>query len=194
MSARPHVVIVGAGATGAAFALQAARHGFDVTCLERGYWSPFNASPTTGADWESRRVRDRSPNPNVRRLPEDYPILDDTSPISPAIFNGVGGSTVLWSAHVPRFRPSDFRVRSLDGVGFDWPITYWDLAPYYELNDKIVGVSGRHGDPGNPPRTPRQTKPVPLGLAGRKVVDALERLGWHWWPTDGQILMEDYDG
>lgn len=194
MSSRPHVLVVGAGATGAAFAWQAARHGFDVTCLERGYWSPPVASPTTNYDWESRRIRDRSPNPNVRRLPEDYPILDDTSPIKPAIYNGVGGSTVMWSAHVPRFRPSDFRVRSLDGVGADWPITYWDLAPYYELNDRIVGVSGRHGDPGNPPRTPRQTRPVPLGKAGRHVAEALERLGWHWWPTDGQILMDEYDG
>lgn len=139
-------------------------------------------------------MRDRSPNPNVRRLPEDYPILDDTSPIKPAIFNGVGGSTILWSAHVPRFRPSDFRVRSLDGVGADWPLTYWDLAPYYEMNDRVVGVSGRHGDPGNPPRTPRQTPPVPLGGAGRRIAAALDRLGWHWWPTDGQILTAAYDG
>ena len=194
MDRRPRVVVVGAGATGAALSWRAAEAGLDVTCLERGYWTPPVASPTTAPDWEARRVRDRSPNPNVRRLPEDYPILDDTSPIKPAIFNGVGGSTILWSAHVPRFRPSDFRVRTLDGVGADWPITYWDLAPYYELNDRIVGVSGRHGDPGNPPRTPRQTPPVPLGRAGRQVAEALNRLGWHWWPTDGQILTADYDG
>lgn len=194
MTDRPRALVVGAGATGAAFAWRAASQGWDVTCLERGYWQPPTSIPTTGSDWESRRVRDRSPNPNVRGLPEDYPILDDTSPIKPAIFNGVGGSTVMWSAHVPRFRPSDFRVHSLDGVGCDWPISYWDLAPYYEMNDRIVGVSGRHGDPGNPPRTPRQTRPVPLGGAGRKVADALERLGWHWWPTDGQILTEPYDG
>lgn len=194
MSDRPRVLIVGAGATGAAFAWRAATGGCEVTCLERGFWNPPVSTPTTGSDWEVRRLRDRSPNPNVRRLPEDYPILDDTSPIKPAIFNGVGGSTILWSAHVPRFRPSDFRVRTLDGVGADWPITYWDLAPYYELNDRIVGVSGRAGDPGNPPRTPRQTPPVALGTAGRRVADALDRLGWHWWPTDGQILTEPYDG
>jgi len=114
--------------------------------------------------------------------------------IKPATFNGVGGSTVLWSAHAPRFRPSDFRVESLDGVGADWPISYWDLAPYYELNDRIVGVSGRSGDPGNPPRTPRQTPPVPLGDAGTRVGAALNRLGWHWWPTDGQLLTEPYNG
>ena len=104
MSERPRVLIVGAGATGAAFAWRAASAGLDVTCLERGRWNPPVSTPSTGPDWEWRRLRDRSPNPNIRRLPEDYPILDDTSPIKPAIFNGVGGSTILWSAHVPRFR------------------------------------------------------------------------------------------
>lgn len=194
MITSPHVVIVGAGATGAAFAWRAATAGIKVTCLERGHWAPDIAVPSTRSDWEIKRLRSHSANPNIRRLPEDYPILDDTSLIKPAIFNGVGGSTILWSAHVPRFRPSDFKVKTLDGVGADWPVDYWDLAPYYELNDRLVGVSGLHGDPGNPPRTPRQSRPVPLGAAGRKVADALDRLGWHWWPPDGQILTEPYDG
>jgi len=98
---------------------------------------------------------------------------------------------VLWSAHAPRMHPSDFRVRSLDGVGVDWPISYWDLAPYYELNDRVSGISGRHGDPANPPRTPRTTPPVPLGPAGHRVADALDALGWALVAPDGQILTED---
>lgn len=118
-------------------------------------------------------------------------MLADTSPIQPQMFNGVGGSTVLWSAHVPRFRPSDFRVRTLDGIGNDWPLSYWDLAPYYEVNDRISGVSGLAGDPGNPPRTKRTTPPVPLGRGGVKLAAAFEELGWHWWPSDGQVLTRD---
>ncbi len=194
MTSSASVLVIGAGATGAAVSWRLASSGMTVTCLDRGHWQPQISSPVTDRHWESTRLRERSPNPNVRQLPEDYPILDDTSPIKPAVFNGVGGSTVLWSAHAPRFRPSDFRVRTLDGVGADWPISYWDLAPYYELNDHVVGVSGRHGDPGNPPRTPRTTPPVALGPAGRHVAGALNRLGWHWWPTDGQILTEDWNG
>ena len=193
-SAKTRVVIVGAGATGAAFAWRAAAAGMDVVCLERGHWTPPASTPSTRADWEVQRLTSRSANPNIRKGVADYPIMDDTSAIKPAIYNGVGGSTVLWSAHAPRFRPSDFRVHSLDGVGADWPITYWDIAPYYEMNDDIVGVSGRSGDPGNPPRTPRQTPPVPLGGAGKRVAAALNQLGWHWWPTDGQILTEPRNG
>lgn len=187
-------LVIGSGASGAAFSWRLASLGWEVTCLERGHWTPDLSTPQAARDWELHRFTDRSPNPNVRRAPSDYTIFDDTSIIKPAIYNGVGGSTVLWSAHVPRFRPSDFKVRTLDGVGCDWPITYWDLAPYYELNDEVVGVSGRHGDPANPPRTPRQTPPVPLGVAGRRVVEALERLGWMWWPTDGQINTAPYGG
>ena len=63
-----------------------------------------------------------------------------------------------------RFRPSDFRVRSLDGVAEDWPISYDDLAPYYEENDRIMkdcirrersmtaggGMAGLPADGGDP--------------------------------------------
>lgn len=185
------VVVIGAGAGGAACAWRLREAGLSVVCLDRGYWHPPASAPQGQPDWEGRRLRDRAPNPNVRRSAEDYPVLADSSPIQPQMFNGVGGSTVLWSAHTPRFRPSDFKVRSLDGVGNDWPIDYWDLAPYYEINDRISGVSGLAGDPGNPPRTPRTTPPVPLGPGGHRLAAAFEELGWHWWPTDGQVITRD---
>ena len=43
-------------------------------------------------------------------------------------------------AHWPRMRPSDFRTKTLDGVGDDWPVDYYDLEPFYEINDRNVGV------------------------------------------------------
>lgn len=188
---RTDVIVVGAGASGAALTWRLARAGVKVTCLERGRWHAPEEAPQHRDDYEGVRLRSRAPNPNHRQLAEDYPVLEDRTPIKPLMFNGVGGSTVLWSAHAPRMHPSDFRVRTLDGVAVDWPISYWDLAPYYELNDKMSGVSGKHGDPANPPRTPRTTPPVPLGLAGHKLASAFDALGWHWWPADGQILTED---
>ena len=59
-------------------------------------------------DWELSRLSYMSPDPNVRGLPQDYPVNDDDSPIAPLMHNAVGGSTIHWSAHFPRFRPSDF--------------------------------------------------------------------------------------
>ena len=57
-------------------------------------------------------------------------------------FNAVGGSTIMYTAHWPRLHPSDFRVKTLDGVADDWPIDYDTLAPFFEENDRMMGVSG----------------------------------------------------
>lgn len=179
------VVVVGAGASGAAFSWAVSGDsGLRVVCLDRGRWPDPFSYPTSDPAWEVRRQHDANPNPNIRRADTDYPIDDTDTPIKPILWNGVGGSTVMWSAHFPRFHPSDFRVRSLDGVADDWPITYEDLEPYYELNDEMTGVAGINGDPANPARRPRQTPPVPLGRPGSRLAAAFDRLGWHWWPSD----------
>jgi len=186
------VVIVGAGASGGAAAWRLARAGFKVTCLEQGGWIDPDATPSLRPDWEIARQTTHHPNPNVRAAPQDYPVDDTEAAIKPFLYNAVGGSTILWGAHFPRFRPSDFRTKTLDGVGDDWPISYEDLAPYYEENDRMMGVSGLAGDPGNPPRDNRQMPPVPLGRAGKRMARAFDQLDWHWWPADVAINTEPY--
>lgn len=192
--ATPHddVLIVGAGASGAAVAWRLASAGLRVTCLEQGDWVTYENAPSLRPDWEIARQTTHHPNPNVRRNRVDYPVDDTDAAIKPFVYNAVGGSTILWGAHFPRFRPSDFKTRTLDGVGDDWPIDYADLAPYYEENDRIMGVSGLAGDPGNPQRGPRPMKPIPLGEGGRRMAQAFDRLGWHWWPCDVAINSEPY--
>ena len=186
------VLIVGAGASGAAAAWRLARAGLRVTCLEQGDWVSYADTPSLHPEWEIARQTTHHPNPNVRKGPSDYPVDDADAAIKPFLYNAVGGSTILWGAHFPRFRPSDFRTRTLDGVGDDWPICYEDLAPYYEQNDRMMGVSGRNGDPGNPPRGPRQMPPLAPGRAGERMAAAFDRLGWHWWPADVAINSAPY--
>ena len=142
------VLIIGAGASGAAVAWSLAETKMHILCLEQGGWMNPAAYPSTGRDWEARFFGDFSPSPNIRARPEDYPINDDNSPIKIVNFNGVGGGTVMYTAHFPRLHPSDFRVRSLDGVADDWPIDYDVLVPFFEENDRMMGVSGLAGDPG----------------------------------------------
>ncbi len=188
------VLVVGAGPSGGAFSWRLARAGVKVVCLDRGYRVAPEDYPTDQPDWESRRLRDFNPNPNVRGLPQDYPVDDEDSPIKPLMFCGVGGSTIMWSAASPRFHPSDFRVRTLDGVADDWPLSYEELAGYYDLCDRMVGVGGISGDPANPPRPERSTPPLPLGEGGERMARAYDRLGWHWWPVDGAIISRSYRG
>ena len=186
----PDVLIIGAGASGAAAAWYLAGHGFRVTCLEQGGW--FKADGQLGLDWESRRFGDLNPDPNVRRNVWDYPINNRESAITPLMVNGVGGSTVMWGAHFPRYHPSDFRTRTLDGVGDDWPLSYAELEPWYDLNDRMIGVAGLAGDPAFPPKPPRPLPPVAIGRSGRTVAAGFDRLGWHWWPSDGAIVTRPY--
>jgi choline dehydrogenase-like flavoprotein len=188
------VLVIGAGAAGAAVAWRLAQAGIGVTCLEQGDWIAAQAYPHWLADWELHRQTDWNPDPNQRGLPQDYPVNDAGSPIAPLMYNAVGGSTIHWSAHFPRFRPSDFRVRSLDGVADDWPIDYATLEPFFDLNDRMMGVAGITGDPAYPPKSPRQTPPIPLDTLGATVARGFDRLGWHWWPSDSAILTRDYDG
>ncbi len=187
-------LVIGAGASGGAFAWSLASAGFDVMCLEQGDWVDPKTYTSTLQDWEVHRLTDFSADPNVRAQPQDYPVNNQDSPIAPLMYNAVGGSTIHWSAHFPRFRPSDFRVRSLDGVADDWPLSYYDLEPYFDLNDRMIGVAGTNGDPANPPRSPRQTPPVPVGRLGEKVIEGFDNLGWHWWPSDSAVLTAPYDG
>jgi choline dehydrogenase-like flavoprotein len=63
----------------------------------------------------------------------------------------LGGRTNHWGRISLRYGPDDFRRRSLDGLGDDWPIGYDDLAPYYDRIDRLIGIFGsREGLPNDP--------------------------------------------
>jgi choline dehydrogenase-like flavoprotein len=55
---------------------------------------------------------------------------------------GFGGSSNCWSASVPRMLPNDFRTKTLYGVGYDWPVSYEDLASYYDEVEDVMSASG----------------------------------------------------
>ena len=187
------VLIIGAGASGAAFAWSIAETGMKVLCLEQGPWVRQQDFPTNGLDWEKRSMGEYSPDPNVRGLPADYPVNSQDSPITPVLYNAVGGSTILWSAHFPRLRPGDFTVGSDDGVADDWPVRYQDLETHFATNDRMMGVSGMAGDPAYPYHQP-PLPALPLGRGGNRIARGFEALGWHWWPSDSAITSREYDG
>ena len=187
------VLIVGAGASGAAFAWSLAETRMRIVCLEQGGWMDPAKYPSTGLDWEARGAGEFGLSPNGRGRREDYPINDDDSPIKVSNFNAVGGSTILYAAHFPRLHPSDFRVRTLDGVADDWPLDYATLEPWYDLNAEMMGVAGLAGDPAYPPKEP-PLPPVPLGKLGDTLARGFDRLGWHWWPSDSAIATREHAG
>jgi choline dehydrogenase-like flavoprotein len=78
-------------------------------------------------------------------------------------------------------------------VAEDWPIDYDTLAPFFAENDRMMGVSGLSGDPAFPPTEPPMP-PLPLGRSGARLAKAMNKLGWHWWPSDTTVATVDYEG
>lgn len=163
-----------------------AEAGFSVVCLEQGDYPDYTLTRHETEDFELARGRHFGWNPNERRNPADYPVNDAESDVAALMWNGVGGSTVLYAAAWHRLKPSDFRVRTLDGVADDWPIAYEDLAPFYDRVDVDFSVSGVGGDPAYPPfEVP--LPPFPFGALERRMFAAFDRLGWHLWPGSNAI-------
>lgn len=193
MAPEVDVLIIGAGASGAAAAWNLSNLNLKIVCLEQGeHTNPANY-PSTKIGWELFKNNEYHVSPNVRKLKSDYPINDSSSPIAIANYNAVGGSTILYSGHFPRFHPSDFKVKSLDGVADDWPLDYNELEPFYDLNDKMTGVSGLSGDPAYPPIEIYQ-QAIPLGKLGETMGNGFNKLGWHWWPSYSAIITREIHG
>ena len=187
------VLVIGAGASGAAVLWSLLETRMKFLCLEQGSRISDMDFPSRSEDYELARYGRFSCDPNVRRLKQDYPINSDASCITPVNWNGVGGSTINFLAHWPRMKPSDFRTRSLDGVAQDWPVDYGRLEPFYEMNDRNVGASGLAGNPAYPPYS-LDLPPIPIGQLGQTLARGFNRMGWHWWPSDVAILSRDHDG
>jgi choline dehydrogenase-like flavoprotein len=187
------VLIIGAGASGAAIAWSLLETRMRILCLEQGPRFDEEDFPSRDGDYELARYGKFSCDPNVRGLKQDYPINVEDSCITPVNFNAVGGSTVNFLGHWPRMKPSDFRTHSLDGVGADWPGDYETLAPFYDMNDRNTGVSGLGGNPAYPDYSP-ELPPIPIGKLGQTLAKGFNEKGYHWWPSDVSILSQDHDG
>jgi choline dehydrogenase-like flavoprotein len=83
----------------------------------------------------------------------------------------LGGRTNHWGRISLRNGPYDFKPRERDGLGFDWPISYEDLAPYYDKVEKLIGVYGENDGMENTPNSPEGCLlPAPPGRAGEQLI------------------------
>ena len=94
----------------------------------------------------------------------------------------VGGLAMHWGGVTPRFSPEDFKVRSLYGVGHDWPISYEELDPWYQEAEIRLGVAGEQGPPELDPRgKPFPLAPIPLTYNLLRLREWTDRAGVPMW-------------
>ena len=160
------LVIVGCGAGGSVLLQRLARDGWKVAALDAGpFWDP-------DTNWVSDEAGSHHlywTDPRVITGSDPVPMGSNNSG------RGVGGSMVHYAGYTPRFHPSDFITRTLDGVGADWPISYPQLRPYYQAIEEELPVAGERWPWGDPHSYPH--RPHPVGGNGEIFLRGADKLG-----------------
>src|SRR3954471_24799152 len=155
MAAEPYdVIIVGSGAGGGMSAYHLTRSGLKVLMLEAGRnYDPATETPMFNINAEAPLRGVGTPDKPFGfydatvdggwQVPnEPYTVAEGSEPFIWWRPRMLGGRTNHWGRIALRFGPLDFKPKSRDGLGIDWPISYDDVAPWYDRTEKLIGVAG----------------------------------------------------
>ncbi len=157
---RYDVIVVGSGATGGWAAKRLSEAGLKVALLEAGR----QVSPKEFTEhMPAYKLKYRDQSPEIERtrpvqkqcyacmeynyewfvndLENPYSTPADR-PFSWQRLRIVGGRSLVWGRQSYRLSDTDFKAASFDGYGDDWPFSYADLAPYYDIVERYVGITG----------------------------------------------------
>ncbi len=207
-------IVVGSGPGGSTAAMVLADAGWDVVVLERGidhFGDLTDAAPRTLYSNDELKMRRGFGQIDPELEPRTFR-YDDRSdePVAVGDVNdlpiGVGGGTTQWDAKTPRFWDIDFAKASMLGPiegadVVDWPVTYDDMVPYYEVAEELLGVAGDvdavHETPAGRHARHRRPFPMPPGvpmLGALALAEGARKLGLHPIPFPEAINSQPYDG
>lgn len=215
----PDAVIIGSGPAGSIAAHALAQAGWSVTVLERGR----NLRPGFG-EVQSSELGTLYSSDEVKTSrqfgfphPRLEPITGRTQAeaqsgmersiqgLHVSLGAAVGGTSLHYNAKFPRFWKQDFTQLSdlgpVDGAQVaDWPISYEDLAPYYDEVERTMGVQGDiHAMPARTlEQSPRAGQfvmpPNPTGYSARLLAQGARNVGWEPFPYPAAVNSQDFDG
>jgi choline dehydrogenase-like flavoprotein len=208
------VIVVGSGAAGGIAAYALTIKGLKVLCLEAGRmldpgtdfythkfpyeWSyrglgkpgQYGKLPQ-GMEWKIKEWTD-----HLYTIPEEDPYaLAPGAKFTWTRLRAVGGRTNLWGRGCDRCGPLDFKAKSMqDGWGEDWPITYQDVAPYYEKVEQLIGVAGGSEEVDNTPSGKHLLPPFNPRCGEMLIKKGAAKLGIRVLPKPLAVLSRAYDG
>lgn len=215
--AKPSVLIIGSGAGGSVAAWALATADYPVTILEKGrnLLPGIGTAAGIGTKFGNDEIKEGRyfENQDVLLEPRTARSQREAANGTARSFTGdvntlpttVGGGTVHWDAKTPRFWKHDFKGLSLYGPVpnanvADWPLTYEDLAPYY---DEVEAKMGVQGDVTKMPaatlaQAPRSKQfvlpPNPPMIGGQRIAEGAARLGFQCYPFPMAVNSQPYAG
>ena len=200
------VVIVGSGAAGGTAAWALVKAGLRVAMLETGalrrhlldfpYHEPFPyqdphrglKTPLSQSDEFKQRYS------LTGSTPEEPYTTPEKMPYEWFRARNVGGRTMFWGRFSNRFNENDFRAYSRDGHGKDWPLTYQDLAPYYDRAELFMGVCGEKEGHPDLPDSDNFLPPVAYKCSDLAIKRAAEKMGIRTMRVRRAMLTKSYQG
>ncbi|MDW5441308.1 GMC family oxidoreductase [Polaromonas sp. SM01] len=172
-------VVIGSGILGSITAQHFLKRGASVLILEVGprvtrdeIVVRFRNSPRK-SDWMSPYPpAPWAPHPVYQPKDDGYLVQAGPYPYPAEYIRVVGGTSWHWAAQAWRMVPNDLRIKSLYGVGVDWPFSYEELDPYYQEAEEIMGVAGAPNT-GSPRNKPFPMQPVAEPYAMRRLRERL---------------------
>jgi choline dehydrogenase-like flavoprotein len=189
------VCVIGSGAAGGVMTKELCEAGAKVLLLEAGAEVPPHRfrSHCWPYDMQFRGFRSEK---QALFYPGDVSKsirYADSDGISVDRIRVLGGRTLHWNAVVLRYAPPDFRQHSVYGIEEDWPLTYDQLAPYYERIEQTIGVCGQDDHIATLPAGKHYLPPLPFRCSEEILKRTCAPMGIPVIPTRKALLTRNYD-
>lgn len=208
------VVIVGAGAGGAAAAYGLCQRGVSVLLLDAGpRCDPATDYPLTGSNWDTHDFPEKAGSigavtfaPGQKLAGVDPLLISGSRGLGPLVgsdtrwmekyhhVRGIGGTTLHFTGESHRIHPDAMKMKSRFGVAADWPIDYAELEPFYTRAEELIGVAGPETQGARWRSRGFPLPPHPLSYAARTLAGGAAALGLDWQANSRAALSLSWNG